>query len=142
MEINNNIVDYQPLSGIDFGNTGIQTFYVDTRDFHCKMITSSNHEHVSKIDIDKILKYSDRFFHTTDEVQQLINRYKSESGGDVKWRYFSLDGNGEKQTSGWQMKYITILRTQHGLLICGRDHVVFNKNVLSSGVNQKYLHAH
>jgi hypothetical protein len=67
----------------------------------------------------------------------LLDRYYNESGGNVKWRFFNLIG-----MNNWGMKYIRIWRTELGFIICTSGNYALKKEVLSSPVEQDYLHAH
>lgn len=101
--------------------------HVDTRDFHVSVINEPNEK---QPDLAKLVKLKDRFFHTADEVKVLIERYFTDSGGDRKWRFFCLDGY-----TNW-FKYIRILKTDHGWLVCDSHFLAVGKDKLSTDVKK------
>lgn len=118
---------------IDFTNKKTKQYNVDTRDFH--VLESENTEFEG---LDKILSSKNRlrFFFTENETKELLNRLFTESGGDCKWRFLSLIGEGKRVTTGWQIKYIRIIRTEHGLLICDNHKNAIRKDIWSYPVNK------
>lgn len=132
MEHNDN---WKFFKEIDFTDDSVIKYNVDTRDFHVSCMKAEDID--SEFDTAKIEKYSDRFFHTSDEVIDLLDRYFIESGGRVKWRFFSLEG-----IDNWSMKYIRIRRTPHGLVVCNEDNRDLRKDILENKVNQEHLSAH
>lgn len=121
---------------VDFSDGSIMAYHVDTRDFHV-----STNDYEPKINMSKVNKSPDKYYHTPEEIKILLNRYFEESGGKATWRMFSLSGEAKTLTEGWQMKYIRIYRRNEGLLIC-IEQVPMSKQLLAYKVNQKYLHAH
>lgn len=102
-------------------------FSIDTRDFHC----GYTFKEVPHDDFDKLKKY-DHFFHTKDELVDLIERYFTESGGKQKWRFFNLKG-----VENWNMKYIRIARTELGFVVCDSDWRALSKDFLSREVEKE-----
>jgi len=126
---------------VDFNNKSTKQFNVDTRDFHVLEQESTEFK-----GLDKILSSKNRlrFFFTEDEVKTLLNRLFDESGRNCKWRYLTLIGEGKRVTANWQIKYIRIVRTEYGLLICDSHKNAIRKDIWSYPVNknQYILNAH
>jgi hypothetical protein len=108
-------------------------FNVDTRDFHCGYFWSEE----KHPDFETINKYP-HFFHTKEELINLLERYFKESGGKCEWRFFSLDTYGDT----WLLKYLRIFRTELGYVICDSNNHALKKQILSGKVDQKYLCDH
>ena len=125
-------------SEIDFSNEAIQQYHIDTRDFHC--ITNENKPE-KELQFQKIEKYQDRFFHTAEEVRNLLDRLFGESGGRKSWRFLMLEST-DKRMDNWNMKYIRIHRTDKGLVVCDNTNYALSKEILNCKVNQECLHAH
>ena len=136
---NSNEPRWLPYKEVDFFDESIMQYSIDTRDFCCVALKEKSEK---KLDFCKINKQPKMFYHTADEMVELLDRYFEESGGDKKWRMFTLSGEGKKYSYGWQMKYIRIFRTELGLIIANSDGYFLNKTILSSDVEQQYLHAH
>lgn len=121
-------LDWIFYQDIDFDDIKYNKFNIDTRDFHC------SYKFISDVrdDFDVLKKYPD-FFHTTQEVKELLNRYYIESGGQKKWRFFNLVG-----VNNWCMKYIRIRRTELGFIICNSDDIALRKSLLSNNVEVDY----
>ena len=120
---------------VDFSDESIVKYNVDTRDFHVGLQRQDDME--EDFDTSTLEKYPGRFFHTSEEVVDLLERYFIESGGRASWRYFSLLG-----MENWSMKYIRIRRTQHGLVICNGDNRALSREILSRSVDTENLAAH
>ena len=133
MENNND--PWKFFKEVDFSEKSFLKYNVDTRDFHVSCMKEEDLD--SEFDTSKIEKYPERFFHTPEEVMDLLDRYYIESGGKANWRFFSLEG-----MDNWSMKYIRIRRTPFGLVICNSDNRAIRKDLLESNVNQEYLHTH
>lgn len=118
---------------IDWECTKNNRFYVDTRDFHCGYIWNDQ----VHPDWMTIKKYN-HFFLTKDELVNLLERYYIESGGDGEWRYFSLDTYNQ----GWNLKYLRIMRTELGFIVCDDNLKVLKKDILNGKVSQKHLNHH
>jgi hypothetical protein len=116
---------------IDFSDESVLQYNVDTRDFHVSCMR--NEDTVKLIDTHKLEKYPERFFHTSEEVLDLLDGYFIGSGGRVKWRFFSLEG-----VDNWSMKYIRIQRTPHGLVVCNGDLRALNRELLANRVNNEF----
>jgi hypothetical protein len=129
---------------VDFSDKTIARYNIDTRDFYCSVQTKEQIEEVKdslieKLDTYKIDKYPvTKFYHTEQEVKDLIERFWRESGGDGEWRCLSLKSKN-KNVTGWNLKYIRIVRTEKGLLVCNSYGVIINKNDLSDPIEQEYL---
>ncbi len=131
--------NWKPFTGIDFADTSIMQYHIDTRDFCC--ITNSDKSD-KDIDFAKIKKHPENFFHSAEEVVETITRLYNDAGGEAKWRMLVLEGEGVKPSSSWQMKYIRIYRTEQGLVICNSKQYTLSKDILKCNVNKEYLHAH
>jgi hypothetical protein len=131
-----------PFKEVDFSDTNINAYHVDTRDFGC-----TSNDHKPELDLRKVDKNSEYYEHTAVEVQNLLQRLYEESGGEGEWRMLTLEGE-DFRTGGWQMKYIRIYRLHPsaGLLVtCGHHNdtpFIMSKSMLASKVEQKYLNHH
>lgn len=129
---------------VDFSDKTIARYNINTRDFYCSVQTKEQIEEVKdslieKLDTYKIDKYPvTKFYHTEQEVKDLIERFWRESGGDGEWRCLSLKSKN-KNVTGWNLKYIRIVRTEKGLLVCNSYGVIINKNDMSDPIEQEYL---
>ena len=123
---------------IDFNDPDINQFNVDTRDFCVGYTVESS---IDKLNLVTINKYP-HFFYTGDEVKDVLQRLFDESGGDAEWRYLSLTGDAEKASENWELKYLRIIRTPLGWVICSNSYRALSKSVLECSVNQKLLCAH
>jgi hypothetical protein len=113
---------------IDFADTSIMQYHIDTRDFHVNTMTEKT---TKEINIDKLLEYPERFFYTAEEIMALLERYFNDSGGKKDWRFFFLEVAGKH----W-LKYIRIHRFEQGLIFCDGDHHALNKQTTSSKVGK------
>jgi len=112
---------------IDFNCPNSNAFSIDTRDFHCVDSLKENpHE-----DFETLKKYP-HFFHTHEELVDLLERYFVDSGGEQEWRFFNLKG-----IDNWNMKYIRIERTELGFIVCDSWWKALNKGFLSAEVEDK-----
>lgn len=112
---------------VDFNNENYNVFSLDTRDFHvASTYSKENHK-----DWETIKKYP-HFFHTLDQLKELLDRYFNESGGaKLSWRYFKL----ENCYHDWDFKYFRIYRTKLGFLICDRNHKALKSDILNNKVS-------
>lgn len=123
---------------VDFDDSTNMQFHVDTRDFY--VVTSK--EAKTDLFLHKIKKYPGRFFFTADEVRAILTRLWSESGGNVKWRHLSFQGEGYWNSRGWRLKYIRIYRTPLGLVMCNNENFIMKRALWESPIDQRYLNAH
>lgn len=130
--------DWVFFKEIDFSDEDINQFNIDTRDFHVGYTVDSG---IEKLNLSVINQYP-HFFHSSEEVKELLDRLFSQSGGGVEWRYLSLSGIAERYTAGWQLKYIRIIRSPNGWIVCNNDYSALNKEMLACDINQKLLNAH
>ena len=112
---------------IDWNCPNNNVFWIDTRDFHC----GYNFKEKPHKNFDK-LKKNEHFFHTKQELVDLIERYFTESGGQQEWRFFNLEG-----VDNWNMKYIRIARTELGFIVCDSDWRALTKDFLSRKVEKE-----
>ena len=124
-----------PHNEIDWLDSRYNQFNIDTRDFHVIGGVGEQHK-----DWETIKKYP-RFFFTSQEVEELVNRLYVESGGEGEWRCLELVSN-DKRVLNWNLKYIRIQATELGFIVCNDDWAAIPKDVLSSPINQEYLHHH
>jgi hypothetical protein len=131
---------------INFSDPAIKQYHIDTRDFGC---ATNTEETKINIDLHKTRKNPARYFHTSEEIVQLLNRFFEESGGKVEWRMFTLTGEAKFRTEGWELKYIRIYRFDKGLIIASSRNenesaFVFGKHMLACPVNKRreILNAH
>jgi hypothetical protein len=128
---------------VDFSDENIARYNIDTRDFYCAVQTKAEIEKhdrlIEKLDTTAIDKYPvTKFYHTEQEVKDLIERFWRESGGDGDWRCLSLKSKN-KNVTNWNLKYIRIVRTEKGFLVCNSYGVIISKNHLSDPIEQEYL---
>jgi hypothetical protein len=129
---------------VDFSDVNIARYNIDTRDFYCAVQTKEQAERpdsiIAKLDTTKIDKYPvAKFYHTEQEVKDLIKRFWRESGGDGEWRCLSLKSKNSNVTN-WNLKYVRIVRTEKGLLVCNAYGAIISKNDLSDPIDKEYLH--
>lgn len=123
-------VEWIPFQEIDWDCPKNNVFWIDTRDFHA----GYGWKDEPHADFDTLKKYP-AFFHTKEELVALIERYYVESGGECEWRYFSLEG-----MDNWNLKYIRIVRTSLGFVVCDDDWQALNKSKLEEKVCADLLH--
>lgn len=122
---------------IDWEDELNNKFWIDTRDFCCGYkFDSEPHKNFVKILNDK-RKHS-KYFFTKDELVELFERYYSESGGESEWRCFNLK-HTSKRVTNWEMKYIRIMRTDFGYIVCNSEWIPIKKDVLASEVDKEFL---
>jgi hypothetical protein len=111
----------------------MQQAHVDTRDFHVSVVNEPSEK---TPDLTRLVKLKEQFFHSVDELKALLERYYLESGEEREgnWRFFCLEGH-----TNW-FKYIRILKTEHGWLVCNSDFRAINKNILSTKVKRDDYH--
>jgi hypothetical protein len=133
------------IDDIDFSDKNNLQFHIDTRDFYCLVKTADKLLVNGKgniLDTTAIDKYpTEKYYHTEEEVKELIQRFLKESGGDGEWRMLSLKSHN-KQVTNWRLKYIRITRMEKGFLVCNDENYILSKSVLSSPVEQEYLNHH
>lgn len=124
---------WRPYQEVDWDR--FKQYRIDTRDFYC---ICSNDDHT--LDLSKTKKNPKRYFFDKMELMELLERLFEESGGEGGWRMLTLIGEASHRTSNWQLKYISIFRTDKGFVIYNRDEdFLFPKAMLSYPVSQKYL---
>lgn len=137
--------EWKPYKEIDFSDESLKQFHIDTRDFCCNVVEEDIDFEIT--DIDKVKKNPSWYYHTTEELIDLLHRYYVSSGGAGEWRMFTLSGEAAYRTSNWQMKYIRIYRMEQGFLIILKEPMekytfVMPKRLLSCPVNQELLNFH
>jgi hypothetical protein len=128
---------------VDFSDPNIARYNIDTRDFYCAVQTKEEMEQsdrlIEKLDTSVIDTYpTSKFYHTEKEVKDMIERFWRESGGDGDWRCLSLKSKN-KNVTDWNLKYIRIVRTDKGFLVCNSYGVIISKNSLSDPIETEYL---
>lgn len=128
---------------VDFSDENIAKYNIDTRDFYCliqtKVEMEEHHKLITTLDTTKIDKYPvAKYYHTEQEVKDLIERFWRESGGDGDWRMLSLKSKN-KNVTNWNLKYIRIVRTEKGFLVCNSYGIIISKSTLSDPIEQEYL---
>ena len=135
--------DWKYYEEVDFTDVNVARYNIDTRDFYCSTQTVKEVEEqshlIEKLDTYKIDKYpASKYYHTEQEVKDLIERFWKESGGDGEWRMLSLKSKNHNVTS-WNLKYIRICRTEKGFLVCNSYGYILNKETLSEPIDTEYL---
>lgn len=121
--------EWIPYKELDLNDKEYNVFSIDTRDFHSGYrFEKNNHP-----DYETIKNYP-HFFHTEEEIWQLLDRYFEESGGKGKWRFFMIEG-----MDNWNMKYIRIWRTDLGFVVCNSKHQALSKQILNAPVSMEHL---
>ena len=126
---------------VDFSDETIVRYNIDTRDFYCATQTKSEVENssIESLDTTTIDKYpATKYYHTEKEVKDLIERFWKESGGDGDWRMLSLTSIN-KNVTNWNLKYVRIVRTEKGFLVCNNYGVIISKAHLSDPIEKEYL---
>lgn len=128
---------------VDFSDENVARYNIDTRDFYCAVQTKEEMEQsdrlIEKLDTSVIDTYpTSKFYHTEKEVKDMIERFWRESGGDGDWRCLSLKSKN-KNVTNWNLKYIRIVRTDKGFLVCNSYGVIISKNSLSDPIETEYL---
>ena len=132
--------DWEFYTKVDFTDSTVKMFSVDTRDFHCIAIRDYKEDPADrKLNISKL---DARFFNTPEEVLSTVTKLFEASGGKVEWRMLNLKGDGERVSYNWGMKYLRIERTAKGLVICNAKHYAIRKDIFECEVEQEYLNAH
>jgi hypothetical protein len=124
--------EWVPFQEIDWDCPNNNVFWIDTRDFHA----GYRWQDEPHKDFDKLKKYP-RFFFTKEKLVALLERYFTQSGGDVKWRFFNLEG-----VENWNMKYIRIARTGLGFIVCDQNWKALPEDFLARDVEQEHLNDH
>jgi len=128
---------------VDFSDENIVRYNIDTRDFYCAVQTKEDLQEkdnlIQELDTVVIDKYpATKYYHTEQEVKHLIERFWKESGGDGELRCLSLRSKNQHVTN-WSLKYIRIVRTEKGFLVCNSYGVIISKNTLSDPIETEYL---
>ena len=112
--------EWIPYKELDFNDPKFNVFSIDTRDFYAGYRFEES-EHPDYLTISKY----PYFFHTTNEVKILLDRYYKESGNKQEWRMFKLESIG----LGWELKYIRIWKTEKGFIMCDRKNRAHKKSI-------------
>lgn len=131
---------WKPYKSIDFSDESIVRYSVDTRDFHC----------APNDDPDATLKkipaaldnHPDRFYHTAEEIVQVLDRLYNESGGEGDWRCLWFKENStipRKVSYNWNLKYLRIYRLPKGLVIANNNEYILRKEFLQGELDQELL---
>lgn len=107
---NQNNMEYIYYKEIDFSEQSSVRFYLDTRDFYCSVSYKHN---VFKIILEGIDK---NHLISLEELKALLERWETESGGRVDWRYLSLEGY-----DNWKLKYVEILKVGDKYAVLNKD---------------------
>jgi len=132
-------VNWTPLNQVDFSSSGTKYWVVDTRDFYVNTVSVDNNKIPAHLDLDKLSKYPNRFFSTSNKIKEILTNLYHRSGGEGKWRFLSFKNQNLKETDNWQLKYLFIFKTQHGLLICDRDKKPIRKDLFQQEIDEKVL---
>jgi hypothetical protein len=137
------MANWKYYEDVDFSDVNIARYNIDTRDFYCSVETKEQAEQpdrlIAKLDTTIIDKYpATKYYHTEQEIKDLIERFWRESGGDGDWRMITLKSQNEN-VRNWNLKYIRIVRTEKGLLVCNSYGKIISKKHLSDPIEQEYL---
>ena len=132
--LNNMNTNWKFYTELDFDNTNVNCYNIDTRDFYG---SEGNFEY--KIDnFEYVLKHTEKYLYSKEEVISILNRLFAESGGKGKWRMLDLKSNNEKVLN-WNLKYIRVIRTSLGFILCNLQNEAIEKNLIDLPVDQEYL---
>jgi hypothetical protein len=131
--------EWKSLFKIDFDNEQDLYWVVDTRDFYVNSISNHYMNTPELPDLQKLSKHPNRFFSTPDEVKNILADLYYRSGGEGEWRFISFKNQEKKITSNWQLKYLVIFKTDHGLLICDKDEVPIRKDLFDEEIDEELL---
>lgn len=112
-----------PLDQVTFSDV-ITRLSIDTRDFGCWLTDKYDPSEDDLISADIIKKLKDsgkHYFLTIDEVKEIISYLFEASGGKKSWRHLMMKGKEAEDKSGWDLKYLRVLRIPEGYLIGTRD---------------------
>lgn len=126
--------DWVYFEQIDWNCPGNNRFNIDTRDFHTWCFFSEE-QHP---DFYTLNKYRNRFFHSEEELKEVITRLYNESGGKGEWRCLILTSE-DRRVTDWNLKYIRIWRTEKGFILCNSENEALTKDLLKCKVNLKFL---
>ena len=136
------MTNWEYYEDVDFSDKNIISYNIDSRDFYCKGQNIAEVEQGSSIVLDLLTinrTPEEEYYHTEQEVKDLIKRWWRESGGDGECRILRLESN-DPSLSGWMLRYIEVFRTEKGFLICNRNGFVLTKTILKSPVDKSRLH--
>lgn len=132
--LNNMNTNWKFYTELNFDNTSISCYNIDTRDFYGSEV---NFEY--KIDnFEYVLKHAEKYLYSKEEVISILNRLFAESGGKGKWRMLDLKSNNSKVLN-WNLKYIRVIRTSLGFILCNLQNEAIEKNLIDLPVDQEYL---
>lgn len=116
---------------VNWDNPDFNRFHIDTRDFHVLSVNSEKENPT----------VTKGFLFTTEELNNLILRLFEESEGEGEWRMLDLRCNDPKVLN-WNLKYIRIIRTEKGFIICNKDKRPIVKHTWAYPVDTRYLYHH
>jgi len=99
---------------------------IDTRDFHGNVFGPDNgiKDLEFSTPIENCKKQPELKCYTAAEIAATVLEIKQKSGGDARWRFIDLPGVADN--SGWNMKYLNIIRidTDVYVLLTNRGSVI------------------
>lgn len=126
--------DWKFYTELDFDNTSINCYNIDTRDFYA---SEQNFEY--EIDnFEYVLKHTEKYLYSKEEVISNLDRLFTESGGKGNWRMLDLISNNKKVLN-WKLKYIRVYRTEQGFYICNSQNEALEKHIICLPVDKELL---
>jgi hypothetical protein len=137
---------------IEFDNTSIVAYHIDTRNFvmavdHINsfeiVFSKPSKNEVNLQDVYKCINSKSKYLFTLEEVKTIINRLYVESGENKgKWRCLDLI-NQDNRVKNWNLKYIRIYKySDNQYLICNNYNKPLKEDLLNSPVNKEVLNLH
>jgi hypothetical protein len=135
-------VHWKHLFDIDFSSDLNIYWVIDTRDFHVNSI-SDHYMNIPDLpkshELQTLLNYTERFFSNADEIKNILTDLYYRSGGEGEWRFISFKNQSKKKTDDWELKYLFVFRTDHGLLICDKDKNPLRKDLFQEQIDEELL---
>lgn len=155
VENKDNFIDYlqnlkQEWKHISEVDWNFQTLIIDTRDFGC---LHSDNITIEPNYLQKIFKRSREYFHSLEEVKNIVSDIFKQSGGTINegwwqkdWRHITFLGDIDDK-SGWDWKYIRIVNVLGKGYLIGAgtaQNLRYRRRSFFRGmqINQKYLNHH
>lgn len=115
---------WYPFNMLDWDNPEAKFYHIDTRDF-CGTVNTQSVIKEKISGLEKIMKQQDKFICSKEEVLAYLNRYFEQSGGEIEWRFFMLEG-----IENWNLKYLRIAKIEEGFIVCDKEFRALNRDIL------------
>jgi len=133
-ETNFHVNTWIPIKDVVWNDSTILQHHIDTRDFHVSCLSETSTEFKS---FTRLEKHPEEYIFNEEEVKLLIENLFEKSGGNIEWRFLSID---EDHCRNWDLKYIRIFRYMNGLVVCNNNFYTLKRKILDPNkIIQKYL---